>query len=217
MNRNYLIGFAVAAAVLALLAFAAHALFEIYPQVRQIPPSREARVNVYLALDRWLQSSGISVRVESSGDLSTILEATEKQIFIQARLFRWSGEAVEYLVKWIEHGGRLFLVLEMNPELVHLNKYPYSQYDWYGKEPLLLLEELGITTETGTGLPGINYNPEAPAFDHDVSFELAEGVDAVTLKDWTGLTRLVELKRGKGACCFRAAPFPPFPIYRGCT
>jgi len=55
-------------------------------------------------------------------------------------------------------------------------------------------------------VPGFNYDPEAPDFDHDLSFELAEGVEAVALKDWTGLTRLVEVKRGKGRLVVSGQP-----------
>jgi len=208
MNRNYLIGFAAAAALLAALAFVAWSLFEIYPRTRQVLPSREARVNEYLALDRWLQSSGIPVRVESAGDLSTVLEAKERQIFIQASLFRWDADTVDYLAKWIEHGGNLFLVLEMIPDfdLEHLNSRPRSQNDRYGEEPLLLLEKFGITAEAGTGLPGFQYEPMAPSFAHDLSFEVAEGTEALIFKDWTELIRLVEVKRGKGKLVVSGLP-----------
>ena len=208
MNRNYIIAFAVTLAALGILAFAAWALFETEPTTKLVSPSSEARRNQYLALDRWLQSSGIPVRIEKSGDLSTIMEAKEKQIFIQASLFRWNDEAVDYFIDWIDGGGTLFLVLEMstNTNMMRLDDYPYSQYDWYGEESLLLLEEFGITTETGTGLPGFHYDPEAPSFDHDVSFEIDEDMDALTLKDWTGLIRLVEVKSGKGRLIVSGRP-----------
>jgi len=206
MNRNYLVGFAIAAAVLAVLAFAAWSLFEIYPETRQIAPSREARVNEYLALDRWLTGSGIPVRVEKSADLSTIQRAKERQIFMQASLFRWSDEAVDYLVNWIGGGGTLFLVLEMDPEMARPNGFPSSQGDWYSEEPLRLLEEFGITTETGTGLSGYHYDPGSPSFDHDVSFKITGDAEALTLKDWTGLTRLVEVKRGNGKLIVTGRP-----------
>lgn len=194
MNRNHLIGFSVTAAVLGLLAFAAWYFLEIHPDTKTIPPSREARVNEYLALDRWLGSEGISVRTESSGDLPMISRAREKQIFIQASLFRWTGEAVEYLVRWVEDGGNLFLAMD------------YSR-EWDEEEPYLLLERFGIETES----PGYNSAPDrwsgaCPDFDYRVSFGLSEEGEALTLIGRDGVTRLVQLTRGKGKLIVTGRP-----------
>ena len=192
MNRSHIAGFAAALAVLALLVFTAWSLFEIYPETKYLPRSREARTNEYLALDRWLGGSGIPFRVERSGDLSMISRAEERQIFIQASLFDWTDEAVEYLARWIDEGGSLFLALET---------------DHYDREPFLLLEEFGIRAETGPGTSGYHYEPAAPSFDDDVSFEVLQDEDALTLKDPTGLARLVEVKRGKGKLIVTGQPF----------
>ena len=192
MNRNYLAGFAAAAALLLLLAYAAYSLFEIGPTSRYVPPSREARVNDYLALDRWLKSKSIPVRVESSGNLSTIYHAEEKQIFIQASLFRWNYEALEYLVYWIENGGSLFLVLD------------YLE-DWYDDEPMLLLEEFGIKAEMRDARLDYHFDSAFPNYDDRVSFEVRDE-EALALKDWNGYTRLVQAKRGKGGLIVTGEP-----------
>ena len=72
VNRNRIIGFTATAAVLCLVAFALNSIFEIVSETKYLPPSREARLNEYLAFDRWLEASGIPVRVEGSGNLSII-------------------------------------------------------------------------------------------------------------------------------------------------
>lgn len=192
MKRSYLIGFAVALAALGLLAFAAWSFFEIYPVSSYLPPSREARINSYLALDRWLKGMGIPVRAESSGNVSMIRRADERTIFIQASLFRWTDEAVDYLADWVEGGGRLIVA-----------------YDYNGteRESLLLPEKFGITLEDSGRLPEDDgadgqWSIDSPNYDYNVSFEVSADSsveeDPLCLKDWTGHTRLVEVKRGKG-------------------
>ena len=196
MNRNQLISLMAAIAVLALLAFALYSLFEIEPRTRQVPPSREARVNEYLALDRWLQASGIPARVESSGDIYMISMSAERQIFIQASLFSWSDEAVEYLVRWVEEGGALFLALDYSRD--------FSQ-DWHDEAPMLLLGEFGIAVETGAALSAYHYESRSPSYDRRLSF-IVEDEQALALKDWSGLARLVQVKRGGGTLTVSGRP-----------
>ena len=194
MNRNYLIGFAAAVAVLGLLAFAAWSFLEIYPSTSHVPPSREARANPYLALDRWLRGMGIPVRAENSGDLPLVSRAEERNIFIQASLFRWTDEAVKYLSDWVEEGGHLIVAYDFYE--LPINSHP-SRYhrDDEGKS-LLLLEEFGIKAEDN--YESGYWSIESPDYDHNISFEVTENEGALSLQDWTGLTRLVEVERGKG-------------------
>jgi hypothetical protein len=131
VKRNYLIGAAITVVVLGLFFLIFNFFFEIRADTKYTLPSREARVNEYLALDRWLTGMGIPVRVETSGDLFMISDAKEKKIFIQASLFDLTEEAVNYLAKWIENGGTILLVMD------------YPEW-WKDEEPLALLEEFGI-------------------------------------------------------------------------
>ena len=134
MKRNYLIGAAIAAVILGLFVLIFNFFFEISPVTKYSQPSREARVNEYLALDRWLTGMGIPVRVETSGDLFMLSQAKEKNIYIQASLFDWTDEAVSYLASWVEKGGTLLLVLD----------YPVW---WRDEEPIILLDKFGINAE----------------------------------------------------------------------
>ena len=202
MNRNYRIGFAAAAVVLGLLVFAAWSFLEIYPRTRHLPPSPEARANNYLALDRWLDTMGIPVRAESSGDLALVSRAEEKKIFIQASLFSWTGEAAEYFSAWIEKGGHLIIVLD-NYEIPSNRYQSYRHYRGEEDEYLLLLEDFGIKAEIDADNPDSesgsgSSSAEAPDYDPELSFEVSADEDGLFLRDWTGLARLVEVNRGKG-------------------
>jgi hypothetical protein len=134
VKRNYLFGVAIAAVVSGLLVLVFNFFFEIIPITKYSQPSREARVNEYLALDRWLTGMGIPVRVETSGDLFMLSQAKEKKVFIQASLLDWTDEAVNYLASWVEKGGTLLLVLD----------YPVW---WRDEEPIILLDKFGIRAE----------------------------------------------------------------------
>ena len=191
MKRSYVIGFAVSAAVLALLALAAWSLFETYPRARYVPPSREARVNEYLALDRWLGEQGIGVRVESRGDLDMISQTDERHIFIQASLFRWSFDAAIYLVQWVEEGGTLYLVFDS-----------YSELESY--EILFLLEEFGITAEAG--FPAYNDVSDFPDYDRRFFFEVAPDAESLSLKDRNGAVKLVIAECGRGKVIVSGEP-----------
>ena len=206
MKRNHLIGFAVAALVLLLLAYAAYTLFEIIPATRHVLPSREARVNDYLALDRWLVKSNIPFRIESTGNLSTLYSAEEEQIFIQASLFRWSHEAAEYLAHWIDNGGNLFLVMD----------YYYERYD---EELTMLLDEFGIeavmmATRSDHHIDSESWSGESPGYDDSISFEVKDD-DALALKDHGGHTRLVQIRRGKGTLTVTGKPVFLYFSYHG--
>jgi hypothetical protein len=214
-----LIGFAVTVAVLGLLAFTAWSLFEIYPDTKYVPPSREARTNDYLALDRWLINGGHKVRVEKSGDISLISRAPEKQIFIQSSLFRWTDEAIEYLVRWVEGGGTLFLALDSQTR--YGGSYPNNDWDWDDRDALLFLEEFGITADTGTPRQYHGYDSESPSYDRGTSFSLSDEYsdhaeaplnealldEALLMKDRSGIARLVLAKRGKGKLIASGPPY----------
>ena len=181
MNRNFLIGFAVTVAVLAFLVFVASRFLEIYPRTKTVLPSRQAEANEYLALDRWLKSMGHPVRVVNSGDIALVAKARERRIFIQSSRFQWTDDAVEYLIRWVEEGGYLFFVLDIRKE---------------GCLPLL--EEFGIENPGWDSLPNRRYDSDAPSFDRLGFLEVAPDDGVLEIKDWTGATRLVEIRRGMG-------------------
>ena len=192
MNKNKLIGFTVALVILGLLAFAAYSLFEIQPASRIVLPSREARINEYLALDRWLLERGTPVRLEKSANLLQLNQADERQIFLQASLFRWTDEAVEYLIRWTEQGGTLFLVLD------------YSQ-GWIEKEPLILLEKFGIEAEIEGSRRILIHDLEYPNYDTRVSFSVKDET-ALALRDRGGRIRLVQQIAGRGKLIVTGSP-----------
>ena len=193
MNKHRIIGLVVVVMVLGLLSFAVYSLFEIQPVTRTVPPSREARINEYLALDRWLGGMGISLRILDTGSLLLFLEAEERQIFIQSSLFHWTDEGVEYLSHWIREGGTLFLVLD------------YSQ-GWVETEPLSLLEQFGIRAEIESVRSTFYYDTEYPNYDQRVSFTQYDEA-ALALKDRSGRARLVQQRWGAGKLIVSGSPY----------
>ena len=185
MKHKNLFTLAVIVAVLGLLALLAWQLFEIYPRRTwtEPSPSREAALNEYLALDRWLEAMGHPVRVVSSGNLSTISNARERQIFLQASLFRWTGEAAQYLARWIEEGGSLFLVLDY-----------HNDWEFFNNDALLaLLDAFGIEAEVG---------PRGFRF----SFEAAQTEDILVFEYTSNIARLAQIKRGIGRLTVSSRP-----------
>ena len=168
MKRNNIIGAAITAAVLSLFILIFRHFFEISPATKIVPPSREARVNEYLALDRWLAGMGIPVRVEPYGNLFMVSCAKEKKVFIQASLFDWEDGAANYLTRWVEDGGTLLLVLD-------------NTVVWQEKEPIILLEKFGINAEEI--LPRRNYR---------------NSKDVNATEYMNGVTRFEQVKRGRG-------------------
>jgi hypothetical protein len=168
VKRNYIIGAVITAVILSLFIMIFRHFFEIVSAIKYVPPSREARVNEYLALDRWLTGMGISVRVETTGDLFMVSYAKEKKVFIQASLFDWEDGAANYLARWVEDGGTLLMVLD-NTVL------------WQEKEPIILLEKFGISAEEI--LPRRNYR---------------NSKDENATEHRNGVTRFEQAKRGRG-------------------
>jgi len=190
VNRNRLIGFAVAVVLLSLLGFALYSLFEIVSETKYLPPSREARLNEYLALDRWLESYGIPVRVEDRGDFSVLSQAGEKRIFIQASLFHWEGAQTEYLTRWVEEGGWLFIALD-NIREMEMEGFRFLE-DEFGIKAFARRSEY-------------RYDPESPGFDRGVSFEPL-GEVLLSLGDSGGNIKLIQVRRGKGTLTVTGEP-----------
>jgi hypothetical protein len=189
-------------------------LFEIVEDERRLPPSREAQVNEYLALDRWLRKDGLMVRVETEGDIHTLRSAAEGTILIQSELFDWDTEAIEYLETWVEKGGFLILCL---------GYYRAWDDDALGG----FLNRLGLEADTSWSDTGFVYysesdpqNPaeprqsvsEVPFFGRNIRFKAPplrideEEETALILKDENDVIRLVQVSRGRGKITVTGRP-----------
>ena len=193
MNRNNLIGFAVVIAVLALAVIVLWQLFEIYPASEWVYPSEEAMSNGNLAFDRWLEANRIPVRITVPGDYSTISRARERQIFIQASLFDWSEETLDYLINWVENGGHLFFSLD----------------EIYNKESISFLEGFGISFSDSSLQRFSNvWSEEFPNFDQRFSFKpLSPKNEDWIFIDWNGEARLVQTRYGNGTLTVSGRPW----------
>ena len=193
--RKKLIGFVIGLAVLGLFAFIYFNFFEIVDYDAHFAPSREAIMNEYLALDRWLICEGHHIRVENSGNLEALAATTEKNIFIQSELFNWNEAVIDWLDVWIEDGGSLIL---------SLNYYR----EWNISTPLgAFLDGLGLESFDPEDGPygAYNWDSNAPSFARNLVF--AEPEDAVLiLKDENDYIRLVEFQKGEGRIIITGRP-----------
>jgi hypothetical protein len=182
--------------ILILLAFAV--LFcvtqlERVPHERWTDPSREASINPYLALERWMKADGISYRILDKGDIATILESPEKTVFVGTSCFDWA-ENKDALTRWIEEGG--VLIISKDSITGNWDSWNSSEED---EELDEYLTNLGIAEYSG---PGSQENEESPfTLDQQKSFRITgqkEPVDRMAVLWNNGSIRLITLYMGKG-------------------
>jgi hypothetical protein len=165
MRRRVLI-FSISAAFVAILVLIAATQLEIYSRTKRLPPSREAEENIYFVLDKWLEKTGRSVRVQDWGNIYTIIEAEEKTAFVQASLFGWYEEDWTELLEWVEAGGVL---------LVSLDDRWYEEEENAYEEFLAMLGIWRDRSDPYKDVPAPREGMEPrPAFDRNVAFIVDE-------------------------------------------
>ncbi|MDR0402077.1 MAG: hypothetical protein LBH35_00650 [Treponema sp.] len=114
----------VAAVILLGIGIFCYTKLEIVPATRWKDPSREARENPRLALERWISGRGIPVRTLFDGTVETILEGPEKTIFIMSSCFDWDDAEEGYrLNSWAKAGGRLVISIDTYTAGWQLSEY----------------------------------------------------------------------------------------------
>jgi hypothetical protein len=192
--RKNLLRFGLGLAVPVLLALIIRSLFEVVPAVKYLEPSREARINEYLALDRWLAVTGHPVRIGDSGDLASLKAAPEGTVVIQSALFDWTGEAAEYLRSWIEKGGSLVLCLD---------------YSWEWDEDRIQGKFLaGLGFGQGERPDGMEYyyDPAEPAYESNIIIDPPAEGEPLILTDYNGLVRVARRSLGRGRIAVSGKP-----------
>jgi hypothetical protein len=124
VKKNLIVFFAVSA-VLAVIGVFCYTYLEIVDSTRRENPSREAKENPYLALERWLSGRGIPIRTLSDATVDTVLEGPEKTVFIAASCFDWADEPEDgfRLTSWVRAGGRLIISIDTYSAGWRLSKY----------------------------------------------------------------------------------------------
>ncbi|MDR0475667.1 MAG: hypothetical protein LBH43_18595 [Treponema sp.] len=161
-------------------------IFETAEEEQYFSPSREARANEYLALDRWLTGGGYAVRVVSTGNLQTLKNAAEETILIQSELFNWNAEVFDYLESWVDKGGRLILCLDY-----------YRKWD-SDDELGFFLEKLGVEPADDPDNRSYKNNSLYPSFGKNIHFKAPVDEAVLLLKDEDELIRLIQLPHGYG-------------------
>jgi len=212
-DRQSLTVFIVVMIALFLAGIFCYTQLEIVPATTWQKASKEARANEYLALDRWLEGLGHTIRSASVGGVEAVLKGPEKTIFIENSRFNWLNR--EQLLPWIEEGGRLIVSLNVPPgddlrEFMEtfgvklLDASPNSFYEDDSDDA----ENPEDSDDIITKLPPME-NP--PDFDWDVSFAVAEKTSAADkfflMGSKYGGIRLVKLELGLGWVVFTGEAF----------
>ncbi|MDR0312866.1 MAG: hypothetical protein LBI14_04655, partial [Treponema sp.] len=203
MNKK-LLGFIIGLAVIGAGLFIFFNLYEIEDYDKYFLPSREAQINEYLALDRWLTLEGHTVRVENRGNLDLLKDAEADVILIQERLFTWNKGALDYLDSWVEQGGRLILCVDSYRGR-YLNETLQAYLDELGVAFGEELEELSDVYLYDQNFPVYGRNiilKEPEPESEDASLE----ENILMLKDVYGYVRLMQCVRGNGTVTVTGTP-----------
>jgi len=186
---------------------------EIVPATTWQRASKEARTNEYLALDRWLEGVGCTIRNASVGGVGAVLKGPEKTVFIENSRFNWLNK--EQLLPWIEEGGRLIVSLDVPPG-DSLNKF----METFGVKLIdrsrnTLFEDDEDDPENPDQASSGNKTSEIIKippkedplyFDWQTSFAVTEETSAADriflMGDKSGNIKLVKLELGKGWMVF---------------
>jgi hypothetical protein len=113
-DRQSLLVFIVILGILFFAGILCYTQLEVVPDTVWTTPTREARANQYLALDRWLGGLGYGARTISVGTVEAVLQGPEKTIYIENSRFNWANK--ELLLPWLRDGGRLIVSLDASAD-----------------------------------------------------------------------------------------------------
>ena len=217
--RKYALPFFLILTALGILAVFAYKYFEIYETTEYKKPSLQARVNDYLAMERWLNKTDHPVRVISYANSSIILSAPEKTAIILASLFFWNQDGYSKLEQWAGEGGHLIICLDIDEE--EAEEFGLPEF----------LEKYGIEAKYEATYPYMSQkdsqasrasentssasNDAFPAFDSSVSFKVspakktpipiaAPKIEAIS--DASEKIKLVTIPTGGGSITFCGDP-----------
>jgi len=209
-DRQSLTIFIVVMVALFLAGAFCYTQLEIVPATTWQRASKEARANEYLALDRWLESIGCTIRSASVGGVEAILKGPEKTIFIENSRFNWLNK--EQLLPWIKEGGRLIVSLDVPPgdslsafmETFGVKQIDRSHNSFYTEDsddP-----DQGSSGDKPPAIIEIPPEEDSPSFDWSMSFAVTEETSAADriffMGNKYGSIKLVKLELGKGWVVF---------------
>ena len=153
MNR-YVTVISIIAGVLLLLGLFAYNFLEIYDKPVRRRPSPEVRANEFVALERWLGSSGHPVNTDFYAYADDLVEYYDEDVFvIDALSFYWDEDTFDWLEGWLVLGKHLVVY------------YNYWQDDYHDPYFTDFIEQFGITMIT-PGTPA-EEPPESNQEDRD--------------------------------------------------
>ncbi|MDR3200161.1 MAG: hypothetical protein LBT68_01770 [Spirochaetales bacterium] len=192
--RNRLLIFGLCAVILGLAAYGISETFEIYPKETWARPSREARINAYLALERWLEKTGHPVRIVSGGE--EFFPESEAVCVAQASRVDWKD--TEKLLAWVMNGASLVVSLERAADI---NTTGLADF----------LEFLGVRRRTDAAAENRN-SLSKDTIDFDKRLRLKPVKEnpnrkrMICRKDSGGAIRLITVPLGKGSVTVCGVP-----------
>lgn len=219
-DKQPFIVLSAALGIVILVGVFCYTQLEIVPSTRWESPSREVQANRFYALEKWLEAEGRPARHLSTGNLETIINATEKIIFVENSRFSWSYYPAA-LLPWIRNGGTLIISLDsyINFQLEELMKslgvhassfYDYGDIEDSGEETSTEETDNSAAEQDGEAANQTDEAEATPAFDWSMSFKITAAenpADRTLVMSEDKEIKLVKLELGKGALIFTGEAF----------
>jgi hypothetical protein len=187
--------FSIVCALLALGVYSALEYFEIRSETVWEGPSRKARMNAYLALERWLEKTGHPVQTVTKKSDESVF-AQRKVFCVQASALDWTENTPAAIFSWIRDGGFLFLHWDTRtPENANTQKF---------------LKTLGLRTQAAPETKDPQPQEGFPDFDRRFTLKpIKENPNRPRMllrKDPGGHIRLAALPLGQGGIALGGEP-----------
>jgi hypothetical protein len=105
INTNAAIVATVITAIAVIIFVLASSIFEPYKKTKRSELGQAAKDNIYLATDRWLESTGHKLRIEESGNAQTVADSAEDVVLIFASCFDFQD--YQKLIETIKSGKKV--------------------------------------------------------------------------------------------------------------
>ncbi|MCL1927595.1 MAG: hypothetical protein FWG07_02235 [Treponema sp.] len=211
-DNQSLIVFLVILGIILIAGVFCYTQLEIVPSTRWEGPSREVRANSFYALEKWLEEFGQPVKTLTTGNVDTILNGSEKIIFLETSCFSWNKNP-ELLIPWLEEGNQLIISLDnyinyrLRDFMEFLDIATVSSYNYDETvdktDTFFIIEEEKNEDEDSSKTK----QEQSPYFDWHISFKRADPDAPLRYKTFVmnnnnGITKLVKFEIGKGSLIF---------------
>ncbi|GMO50593.1 MAG: hypothetical protein Ta2G_08210 [Termitinemataceae bacterium] len=122
LNSASVVPAVVSIAILTMIAVLSFKYLEPYKKTKRLKTSSEAQANIFLALDRWLDSTGHKTRIIRSGNVDDVRSADENVVIIFTSSFDFENSST--LLDLIKGGKK---VLIFKDKVIKENYYDFTK------------------------------------------------------------------------------------------